>query len=177
MQINPSNIADVKIITLPLHSDERGFFCERFRADIWQQWGMPELVQLNHSRSQPGVLRGLHLQHTPQQGKLVGVTSGRVFDVAVDVRPASPTYLQHVAIELDASKMLWIPPGFLHGFCVVGDEIANMVYFTSSHYNAAGEIGVRYDDAAFGINWPCPAPIVSARDAAAPLWQAIKEAL
>ena len=168
MQINPTEIADVKRITLTRHGDARGFFMERFRADIWAEAGMPTLVQCNHSRSQPGVLRGLHLQHTPGQGKLVGVSAGRILDVAVDVRKDSPTYGKHVAVELDESELLWMPEGFLHGFCVLGELPADVLYYVSGYYNAAGEAGVHYADPTLAIDWPITNPIVSERDAALP---------
>jgi dTDP-4-dehydrorhamnose 3,5-epimerase len=169
MQIEATHIPDVKRVTLRKHEDARGFFIERFRADLWAQAGYPFMVQCNHSRSAPGVLRGLHLQHSPAQGKLVGVTSGCVFDVAVDMRPDSPSYLQHVALELDATTLLWIPEGFLHGFCVLGEQDANMLYFTTTTYHPEGEAGVHYADPDIGIDWPIATPTVSARDAALPL--------
>ena len=168
MQIHDTAIADVKRITLTRHGDERGFFMERFRADIWQQAGYPAVAQCNHSRSAPGVLRGLHLQHTPGQGKLVGVTAGRIYDVAVDVRKNSPTYLQHMGVELDETSLLWMPEGFLHGFCVLGDVPADVLYFTTATYNATGEAGVHYADPEIGIKWPVAAPTLSERDAALP---------
>lgn len=168
MEIKATHIPDVKRITLKKHADARGFFVERFRADIWANEGHPELVQCNHSRSAPRVLRGLHVQHTPAQGKLVGVTSGRVYDVAVDIRPDSATYLQHVGMELDETTLLWIPEGFLHGFCVLGDAPADMIYFVSAHYAGAGEGGVHYADRDIGIDWPIENPIISERDAALP---------
>lgn len=169
MQLHDTNIADVKRVQLTAHRDARGFFTERFRADIWQQHGLPAPAQFNHSRSEAGVLRGLHLQHTPAQGKLVGVTRGRILDVAVDMRTDSATYLQHVALELDETTMLWIPQGFLHGFCVLGEEAADVLYGVSAHYNAAGEAGIRFDDPQLAVNWPLKNPIISERDAALPL--------
>ena len=164
MQLHETSIPELKRISLQLFPDARGFFTERFRLDAWRAAGLPELVQMNHSRSVPGVLRGLHLQHTPAQAKLVGVTRGKIFDVAVDVRPDSPTYLQHVTITLNETEMLWVPEGFLHGFCVLGDEAADVVYYTSANYHAAGEAGVRYDDPSLAINWPLHQPMLSERD-------------
>jgi dTDP-4-dehydrorhamnose 3,5-epimerase len=168
MQLHETPIAEVKRFSLNVLHDSRGFFTERFRLDVWRAAGLPELVQMNHSRSAPGVLRGLHLQHSPAQGKLVGVTRGKIFDVAVDVRPHSPSYLQHVAITLNETEMLWIPEGFLHGFCVLGEEAPDVVYYTSATYHAAGEAGVRYDDPSLAINWPLRAPILSERDTQLP---------
>ena len=169
VQIHDTSIAEVKRLSLTRHGDARGFFMERFRADIWEAAGFPSPAQCNHSRSAPGVLRGLHLQHTPGQGKLVGVTSSRIYDVAVDVRKNSPTYLQHVGVELDEATLLWVPEGFLHGFCVLGDAPADVLYFTTATYNAAGEGGVHYADPDIAIDWPVKAPTISGRDATLPM--------
>jgi dTDP-4-dehydrorhamnose 3,5-epimerase len=168
MQLHDTNIADVKRVSIAMHEDARGFFCERFRADIWRSFGLPELRQLNHSRSKPGVLRGLHLQHSPAQGKLVGVLRGRIFDVAVDIRPHSPSYLQHVAMELTPESMLWMPKGFLHGFCVLPGEEADVLYYTTDYYSGPGEAGVRFDDPQIAIDWPIATPMLSERDSNLP---------
>jgi dTDP-4-dehydrorhamnose 3,5-epimerase len=171
MQIIDTELADVKIIALKKYEDERGFFCERFRSGQWYALGLGrDLIQQNHSRSHPRVLRGLHAQHSPAQGKLVGVISGRILDVAVDIRPHSPTFKQHVAVELSADdgRMLWVPGGFAHGFCVLGDASADVLYGVDEYYNAANEIGIRFDDASLGISWPVASPLVSPRDAALP---------
>lgn len=180
MKMIPTDLADVAVIELALHRDARGFFCERFRADTWEALGLSgALVQHNHSRSQPGVIRGLHLQHTPAQGKLVGVTRGRILDVAVDLRPHSPNYKQHVVVELsdENGRMLWVPAGFAHGFCVLGNEAADVVYQVTNYYNPAGEIGVHYADVDIGIRWPVASPIVSARDAALPALATLHDTL
>ena len=129
--------------------------------------GLPHIfLQDNHSRSAPGVLRGLHYQYAPPQGKLIGVASGRVWDVAVDIRPDSETFGQHYGVELTAEngKLFWMPPGFAHGFCVLGDEPADMLYKVTSVYNAVGEGGIQYDDPEIGIKWPISNPAISARD-------------
>jgi dTDP-4-dehydrorhamnose 3,5-epimerase len=127
-------------------------------------------VQDNHSRSLPNVLRGIHLQHTPNQGKLVGAIRGRVWDVAVDLRKNSPTYKRYVAHELsDANgQLLWIPAGFGHGFCVMGDAPADLLYKVTAAYNPKGESGIRYDDPELAIAWPVTNPILSERDKALP---------
>lgn len=167
MKVSDTPIRGLKVIELPLFRDERGFFSERFSAPRFAQHGLPEhFVQDNHSRSKPGVIRGLHYQHGPAQGKLVGVIRGRVWDVAVDIRPDSPTYGKHFGIELsgDNGVLFWIPPGFAHGFCVLGDEEADMLYKVTAPYNKAGEGGIRFDDLEFGIPWPVKNPIVSERD-------------
>ena len=167
MQVESLSIADVKLITFDRYDDERGFFCERWSAPKFKALGLDiTFAQDNHSRSHPGVLRGIHYQHTPAQGKLVGVIRGKIFDVAVDLRPESPTLGQHVAVELDAEtpQLLWIPEGFGHGFCVLGDEVAEVTYKASGAFNAAGEGGIACDDRDLAIAWPLAAPILSHRD-------------
>ncbi len=167
MELIPTPIDGLKVIKLAVHGDARGFFVERYHAGKLAALGINEnFVQDNHSRSAPGILRGLHYQHTPPQGKLVGVTRGRVWDVAVDIRPDSPTFGQHHGVELSDSNglLFWIPAGFAHGFCVLGDEPADMLYKCSGLYNAAGEGGIRYDDAELNVPWPIDNPIISARD-------------
>jgi dTDP-4-dehydrorhamnose 3,5-epimerase len=155
------------LVELEIYGDERGFFAERFQAERFREHGLPtEFVQDNHSRSAPGVLRGLHYQHTPAQGKLMGVTRGRVWDVAVDIRPESPTYGRSVGMELSDmnGRMLWIPPGFAHGFCVIGDETADVLYKVDSLYNPGGEGGIAWSDPDLAVAWPVAQPTVSARD-------------
>lgn len=157
MQIHDTALPEVKRITLDVFKDSRGFFVERYHANKFAALGFHEkFVQTNHSRSAPGVIRGLHFQHAPMQGKLVGVTNGAILDVAVDVRPNSPNFGKHVAVELsdENGELLWIPAGFAHGFCVLGDRAADVLYNITATYNAAGESGVRLDDPAIGIEWP-----------------------
>ncbi len=170
MNIFDTALPEVKRVQLDRYDDARGFFVERFNPRILEALGIAQAVQLNHSRSAPGVLRGIHFQYAPVQGKLVGVTQGRVLDVAVDLRPHSPNYKKHVAVELseDNAQLLWIPAGFGHGFAVLGDAPADMVYALDAPYAAAGEAGVRYDDPALQITWPTNSPILSARDQAQP---------
>ena len=158
MRIIDTDIPEVKRVALTAHRDARGFFVERYTPALD---GFGPFVQDNHSRSVPGVIRGMHFQFDRPQGKLVGVTRGRILDVALDVRPHSKTFGQHVAAELAPdTELLWVPPGFAHGFCVLGDEAADVVYKLTAPYNAAGEGGVRYDR----IDWPTKNPILSARD-------------
>lgn len=165
-------LPEVKRIALDLHGDARGFFVERFHRDKLAALGIAiDIAQINHSRSAAGVIRGLHFQHHPAQGKLVGVTHGAVLDVAVDIRPHSPRFGQHVAVELRAEnpELLWIPAGFAHGFCVLGEVPADLIYCVDAPYHAAGEAGVRFNDATIGIAWPVGAvPTLSARDAGLP---------
>ena len=167
MKIEKTPLDGVVVVTLDMHGDERGFFVERFNEAKFQELGLPtNFVQDNHSRSSPGVLRGLHCQHTPPQGKLVGVVRGKIWDVAVDIRPDSPTLGKHFAIELSDmnGKLLWVPAGFAHGFCVLGDEVTDVSYKTTALFMPGGESGVAWNDPDFGINWPVKNPLISARD-------------
>lgn len=174
MEIQNCEIPGLRLVRLKMNGDSRGFFVERFHAARFAEAGLPtQFAQDNHSRSVPGILRGLHYQHTPAQGKLVGVVRGRVWDVAVDIRPQSPTFGRHFAVELsgDNGLLLWVPAGFAHGFCVLGDEPADMLYKVDAYYRAEGEGGIRHDDAELGIAWPVSRPAISARDAALPAWR------
>lgn len=162
-------LSGLKMVQLTVHGDERGFFVERFQADRFAEHGLPsQFVQDNHSRSAPGVLRGLHFQSTPAQGKLVGCVKGRIWDVAVDIRKSSPTFGQHFGLELSDvnGKLLWVPAGFAHGFCVLGDTPADVFYKVDAIYNPTTEGGIRYNDPELRIQWPVQNPLVSARDAA-----------
>lgn len=173
MEVKECPLPGLKRLTLKLHGDARGFFAERFSRERYAALGLPvDYAQDNHSRSAPGILRGLHYQHTPAQGKLVGVIRGRIWDVALDIRPASTTYGQHYALELSDmnGEMLWIPPGFAHGFCVLGDEPADVLYKVTAPYAPVGEGGIRFDDPALAIPWPIANPIISARDTQLPSW-------
>lgn len=159
------------LVELVMMRDERGFFLERFQVDRFRQNGLPvDFVQDNHSRSAPGVLRGLHYQYDPPQGKLVGVAHGSIWDVAVDVRADSPTFGRSFGIELSDvnGNMLWVPPGFAHGFCVLGDEPADVLYKVDTHYNPKGEGGIFWDDPDLRIDWPIKPATVSNRDAQLP---------
>lgn len=167
MEVTRLELKGLVLVKLKVFGDARGFFVERFQADRFRAAGLPDrFVQDNHSRSAPGVIRALHYQTGPAQGKLVGVVRGRVWDVAVDVRPDSPTFGQHYGVELsDANgQLLWIPPGFAHGFCVLGDEPADVLYKVDALYNPAGEGGIRWDDPELAVPWPVANPTVSARD-------------
>lgn len=182
MHIADTTLPDVKRITLDIYRDNRGFFCERFHEEKFTALGMPtQFLQDNHSRSMPGVIRGLHFQHNPMQGKLVGVTHGRVLDVAVDIRPSSPYFGQHVSVELSSEngELLWIPAGFAHGFCVLGDGVADVFYKCTSLYDAKGEAGIRFDDESLNIQWPVPEKnrIISDRDRAMPSLAELKPQL
>lgn len=160
-------LEELKVIDLNLHGDARGFFVERYSRQKFAEAGLPtDFVQDNHSRSAPGVLRGLHYQANPAQGKLVGVTRGAVWDVAVDIRPDSATYGRWHAVELtgENGRLFWVPGGFAHGFCVLGDEPVDMLYKVTGLYNKASEGGIRYDDPDLAIDWPLKNPMISDRD-------------
>lgn len=175
MRILPTALPEVLVLEPNVFGDERGFFMESynrraFNAAIGHE---VEFVQDNHSRSAQGVLRGLHYQLPPHaQGKLVRVTSGRVFDVAVDVRRSSPRFGQWTGVELTGEnrQQLWIPPGFAHGFLVLSD-CADFLYKTTAYYSPERERAVRWNDPAIGIAWPSAgtAPVLSAKDSVAPL--------
>lgn len=169
MHVIPERLSGVLMIELDCFRDERGFFIERFNEHRFREAGVPvRFCQDNHSRSIPGVLRGLHFQTDPAQGKLVGVVRGRIWDVVVDIRPSSPTFGQHLGAELsDANgRLIWIPAGFAHGFCVTGDEPADVIYKVDSPYNKVTERGILWSDPELAIAWPVTHPIVSERDRA-----------
>jgi dTDP-4-dehydrorhamnose 3,5-epimerase len=179
MKVTPTAIDGLRVIRLDLHGDARGFFVERFQVEQFREYGLPtQFAQVNHSRSSPGVLRGLHYQHTPPQGKLVGVIRGRIWDVAVDIRPGSPTFGRSVGIELSDlnGQLLWIPAGFAHGFCVLGDEPADLVYQTDAVYGPDGEGGIAWDDPELDLPWPVNHPKVSERDRRLPSFAAYCQA-
>lgn len=156
MQVLPTELPGVLIVEPRVFGDHRGFFLETYSAARYREAGIPApFVQDNHSRSRRGVLRGLHYQLLQPQGKLVGVTRGAVFDVAVDVRRGSPSFGRWVGVTLDDRdhRQLYIPPGFAHGFCVLSEE-ADFVYKCTDYYHPQSERGVAWDDPAIGIAWP-----------------------
>ena len=173
MNVVDTALPGVKLIEPRVFGDDRGFFLESWNARSFADAGLDlTFVQDNHSRSARGVLRGLHYQLKYPQGKLVRVTAGAVFDVAVDVRRSSPYFGRWVGYELsDANKrMLWVPPGFAHGFVVLSDS-ADFLYKCTQLYDGSDDRGVRWDDPAIGIDWPLAGmtPQLSGKDAAAPL--------
>ena len=165
---NGETFDGLKIIKFNIFRDERGFFAERYHEPRLADLGIQEtFVQDNHSRSKPSVVRGLHIQYNKPQGKLVGVIRGSIYDVAVDLRPRSKTFGQYFGIELSDSNgfMLWIPPGFAHGFCVLGKEMADVHYKVTAPYNPAGETGIVWNDPDLNIHWPLTEPpLVSLKD-------------
>lgn len=167
MKLIETTIPDIKLVELTIFGDSRGFFVERYNQEKFISLGLPtEYVQDNHSRSAPGVIRGLHAQHTPPQGKLVGCISGAILDVAVDIRPDSPTFGQYVMEELSDSngRLLYIPAGFAHGFCVISNTPADVFYKVTALYNPSDETGILWSDPDINIPWPISNPIISARD-------------
>jgi dTDP-4-dehydrorhamnose 3,5-epimerase len=171
MDVIQTSIPGVVIIEPKLFQDHRGFFLETFQAERYRAHGINgPFVQDNLSRSARGVVRGLHLQNPSPQGKLVMVLRGRVLDVAVDVRVGSPTFGHHVTTEINDEnhRQIWVPRGFAHGFAVLS-ESADFFYKCDDVYRPTNEIFVRWNDPAIGINWGIESPVLSARDAAAPL--------
>jgi dTDP-4-dehydrorhamnose 3,5-epimerase len=163
-----TRIRDLVLIEPDVHGDERGFFVETFRENELPTLGIDvHFVQDNHSRSAARVLRGLHLQ--AGQAKLVRCPIGRIWDVAVDLRPDSPTYRQWEGYELDgvSHRQLFIPDGFGHGFCVLSDS-ADVLYRVSSYYDPELETGIAWDDPEIGIEWPIEEPVLSERDRGSP---------
>jgi len=168
MKITPTEIADVLLIEPAVFGDARGYFFESYSQKRYGELGLAvEFVQDNVSRSQRGILRGLHLQSPPSsQGKLVSCVLGEVYDVAVDARLGSATFGKFVGVYLTAEnkRQLYIPPGFAHGFCVTSDE-AIFTYKCTAYYDPKAELSVAFDDPALGIPWPIEKPILSKKDA------------
>jgi dTDP-4-dehydrorhamnose 3,5-epimerase len=179
MRALPTSLEGVLLLEPAVHGDERGFFVETFRANVWEELGVgAEFGQDNHSRSRRGTLRGMHFQTTPGQAKLIRCARGRIVDVVVDLRRGSDTFGRWEGHELDdaALRQLWVPVGFAHGFCVVSDE-ADVVYKCSSYYDPGTEAGIAYDDPDVGIAWPGIELTVSERDRTAPRLAEIADAL
>ena len=165
-KIESRHLGDVVVIVPDVFEDKRGFFMETFREDHFTLLGLPSrFPQDNHSRSTRGVLRGLHFQWNPPMAKLMRVTHGSAFLVAVDIRKGSPTLGQWFGIEISAQdkRQVWAPPGFARGFCVLSDA-AEIQYKCTGIYNNKAESGIRWDDPAIAINWPVKDPILSEKD-------------
>jgi dTDP-4-dehydrorhamnose 3,5-epimerase len=179
MRVAPTALAEVLVIEPDVHRDGRGYFVETYQAARYAEAAMARpFVQDNQSRSVRGTLRGLHLQIRHPQDKLVRVISGEIFDVAVDVRRGSPTFGHWVGMMLSGDNFLqfYVPVGFAHGFCVTSDE-AIVEYKCTDVYDRDAEIGLRWNEPAFGINWPIDEPLLSARDRAHPPLKEMLEAL
>ena len=171
MEFEPTEIPDVVLIHPRVHIDSRGSFLESWQARKFAAAGLnPTFVQDNHIHSHRNTLRGLHYQTHPAQGKLVRVATGAVFDVAVDLRRSSPTFGGWVGVELSAEnhRMLWVPPGFAHGFVVLSDSV-DFLYRCTEYWQPAHERTVIWNDSHLDIDWPLPSgalPVLSEKDAA-----------
>lgn len=170
MNVSTTALAGVLVIEPAVYRDARGFFLETYHQQRYSDAGLDvRFVQHNHSRSEHRVLRGLHLQREHPQGKLVRASRGRVWDVVVDVDPASATFRRWVGVELDDQRhrQLYIPPGYAHGFCVLSD-VADVEYQCTALYEPGDEAGIAWDDPELGIGWPIADPVLSARDRSNP---------
>ena len=179
MKFIPTKIPGLVLIEPDVFQDPRGYFLESFQKEKYRQAGVTlEFVQDNRSKSAQNTLRGLHLQCEHPQGKLVQVTVGEVYDVAVDVRRNSPTFRNWVGVQLSESnfRQLYVPPGFAHGFCVLS-EYAVFEYKCTDFYYPKDELVIAWDDPELGIDWPVHKPLLSKRDLAAPRLQEVLEKL
>lgn len=178
MKFEPTRLKDVYLLEPQVFGDARGFFMETWNDRAFREAGFDlSFVQDNHSRSAGGILRGLHYQTEHCQGKLVRVTAGEVFDVAVDLRRSSPSFGQWFGALLsgDNQRMMWVPPGFAHGFYVVSDS-ADFLYKCTDFYHPDSEVSLAWDDPTVGIEWPLrhgEAPKLSGKDAAGLAWNEI----
>ena len=166
MRVLTTTIPGVVIIEPDVHRDPRGYFLETYHAGKYREAGIDRpFVQDNHSRSVCGTVRGLHLQLRHQQGKLIRVIEGEIYDVAVDVRRGSPTFARWVGTTLSASdfRQCYVPPGFAHGFCVVS-SVAQVEYKCTDVYDPSSEVGIAWNDPDLAISWPVREPILSDRD-------------
>jgi len=168
-----TDLQDVVLLSIPRYGDARGWFMEAFKQSVFTQLNMDGgFVQDNFSRSTRGVLRGLHFQSPPHaQGKLILPLTGKLYDVALDLRRGSPTYgrWQGFHLEADQSQALWIPPGFAHGFQVVSKEVL-FWYKVTAEYAPHSEGGICWNDPDLAIDWPVPQPLLSPRDGNWPRW-------
>ena len=179
MKFLPSALPGVVVIEPDVFRDPRGFFLEAYHARKFAEGGIPAaFVQDNQSRSVKDTVRGLHAQLRRPQGKLIRVLQGAVWDVAVDIRRGSPVFGRWVATELTAEnlRMVYVPPGFVHGFCVLS-EFADVEYKCTDFYDPGGEITVLWNDPAIGIPWPAREPILSAKDRAGKRLEELGDAL
>src|SRR5260370_27712385 len=165
IRIESTSLRDVAVVVTEVFQDSRGFFTETYREDQFRALGLPtQFVQDNHSRSAKGVVRGLHFQWEPPMGKLMRVTQGNAFLVAVDIREGSPTLGKWVGVEAsdENRRQVWAPAGFARGFCVLSD-VAEIQYKCSGIYNNKGESGIRWDDPEIGIKWPIQDVLLSGK--------------
>ena len=179
-KFTPTEIPDVVLIEVDTYPDHRGFFRETYKESAYEEGGFPwKFVQANFSKSRKDVVRGLHFQHEPAGiGKLISVTHGRILDVAADIRPASPTYKRWVSAELSGENgsMLYVPPGFAHGFCALEDD-SFVNYMMTGEFSPAHDAGVRWNDQEIGVEWPIADPILSQKDGNLPFLNEIEDRL
>jgi len=179
VKFTPTKLPEVLLVQPDVHRDARGFFLESFHAGKYREAGIEgAFVQDNHSASTRGTLRGLHAQWRKPQGKLVRVLQGEIWDVAVDARLGSPRFGQWVGVALSSENhhQLWVPAGFIHGFCVTSER-AEVEYKCTDLYDPGGELGVIWNDPDIGIEWPVREPVLSGKDAAAPRLKDVTEKL
>lgn len=177
MKVHKTPIKDLIILEPVVHGDHRGYFLEAYREDTFRKLGLPvDYCQDNQAKSEKGVLRGLHYQRRYPQGKLVRVTWGSVYDVAVDLRRDSDTFGQYFGTELSDRnfRMIFIPEGFAHGYCVTS-ETAIFQYKTTDIYHPEDEYGILWNDPALGIKWPVNDPLISEKDRNLPLLDQVDE--
>lgn len=167
MEVTEFSLSGLKLIKLKSIKDDRGFFCERYKTNAFEEIGLGSFIQDNFSRSAAQVARGLHYQWDKPQGKLITCLRGEVFDVAVDIRKNSPTYGQHVSVILrgDDPHWFWVPAGFAHGFCVLGNQEADLMYKVNNYWSGTGESGIIWNDPDLKISWPIENPLLSPKDA------------
>lgn len=165
MKVTETPLQNLLVIEPTEFVDNRGYFYESYQHERYHEYGIPAMVQDNTSRSSKDTLRGLHYQHPQAQGKLVSVTRGSVWDVAVDIRKSSPTFGKWFGTVLDDEnhKQLYIPPGFAHGFCVLSD-VADFIYKCTDYYSPTTEHGIIWNDPDINIKWPVANPILSEKD-------------
>jgi dTDP-4-dehydrorhamnose 3,5-epimerase len=166
VKTTPTKLPEILLIEPDVRRDDRGFFVEAFHAERYAQAGVAgPFLQDNHSRSRHRTLRGLHAQLARPQGKLIRVSAGEIFDVAVDIRRGSASFGQHVGVVLSAHgfEQLWIPEGFAHGFCVLS-EFAEIQYKCTDFYDPTSELTIAWDDPQLGIRWPVETPLLSEKD-------------
>lgn len=176
-EVKTFNIEGVKLLKLNKYADSRGFFTERYKDDYKNLLGITtNFVQDNFSRSVKNVVRGLHMQHSPGQGKLVTCLAGAVLDVVVDIRKNSSTYGQHLSINLSGEEpaLLWIPAGFAHGFSVLS-ETADLLYKVDCHYNAKNEMSIKWNDVDLAIDWKVASAVISDKDNTSPSFKSYTE--
>lgn len=178
MNVKKFEIEGPLVVEPKAHGDSRGFFVERYREDLFREIGIgAHFIQDNYSRSQHKVLRGLHYQYDRPQSKLVTATRGTILDVIVDIRKDSPTFGRSLAVELDGAKptWFWVPAGFAHGFLVLSEEGADLMYKVDALYNPNGESGISFNDPDLKIDWPIKDPLISQRDAQQMAWAEYKK--